>query len=55
MLISKAFYTHLPIFLNLFKCPLRCLICVTFEKKTALNDHLMAFFFEKKMSPRVEV
>jgi hypothetical protein len=23
MLISKAFYRHLPIFLNLFKCPLR--------------------------------
>jgi hypothetical protein len=26
MLISKAFYRHLPIFLNLFKCPLRGLI-----------------------------
>jgi hypothetical protein len=23
MLISKAFYRYLPIFLNLFKCPLR--------------------------------
>jgi hypothetical protein len=28
MLISKAFYRHLPIFLNLFKCPLQGLICI---------------------------
>jgi hypothetical protein len=27
MLILKAFYRHLPIFLNLFKCPLRGSIC----------------------------
>jgi hypothetical protein len=31
MLISKAFYRHLPIFLNLFKCPLRGLICFNQE------------------------
>jgi hypothetical protein len=29
MIISKAFYRHLPIFLNLFKCPLRGLICLS--------------------------
>jgi hypothetical protein len=27
MLISKAFYRHLPIFLNISKCPVRGLIC----------------------------
>jgi hypothetical protein len=34
MLISKAFYRHLPIFLNLFKCPLQCLICILFDWKS---------------------
>jgi hypothetical protein len=29
MIISKAFYRHLPLFLNLFKCPLRGLICLS--------------------------
>jgi hypothetical protein len=28
MLISKAFYRHLPIFLNISKCPLRGIICM---------------------------
>jgi ankyrin repeat protein len=32
MLISKSFYRHLPIFLNLFKCPLRGLICQSFAE-----------------------
>jgi hypothetical protein len=35
MLISKAFYRHLPIFSNISKCPLRGLIC----------EHLIGYFF----------
>jgi hypothetical protein len=36
MLISKAFYRHLPIFLNLFKCPLRGLIWLEYRHNTFL-------------------
>ena len=36
MLISKAFYRHLPIFLNLFKCPLRG---SKFQKKNFLGNY----------------
>jgi hypothetical protein len=47
MLISKAFYRHLPIFLNLFKCPLRGSICI---KKTTKHTHdtLMTHSYPEK-------
>jgi hypothetical protein len=45
MLISKAFYRHLPIFLNLFKCPLRGLICKKSEQKDDLNRVNASIFY----------
>ena len=56
MLISKAFYRHLPLFLNLFKCPLLFSLLASravpqFENVSLENAHTrpirVVFSFER--------